>query len=41
MIDVEGAGGKVGQRVVIEVISAHRTFAKARTITPQVKDRVS
>jgi ribonuclease G len=41
VIDVEGAGGKVGQRVVIEVISAHRTFAKARTITPQVKDRVS
>ncbi|MGE5580688.1 MAG: Rne/Rng family ribonuclease [Bacillota bacterium] len=41
VIDVEGAGGKIGQRVVIEVTSAHRTFAKARTVTPQVKDRVS
>jgi len=41
VIDVEGAGGKVGQRVVIEVTAAHRTFAKARTVTPQVKDRVS
>jgi ribonuclease G len=41
VIDVEGAGSKVGQKVVIQVVQAHRTYAKAKLVAPQAKDRVS
>ncbi|MEX0974614.1 MAG: Rne/Rng family ribonuclease [Bacillota bacterium] len=41
VIDVESAGSKVGQKVVIQVMQAHRTYAKAKMVTPQVKGRVS
>lgn len=41
VIDVEGGGGKVGQKVVVQVMQSHRTYAKARIVEAQVKDRVS
>jgi ribonuclease G len=41
VIDVEGAGAKVGQRVVVQVTQAHRTYAKARVVEPQARAQVS
>jgi ribonuclease G len=41
VIDVEGGGGKVGQKVVVQVMQSHKTYAKARMVEAQVKDRVS
>jgi ribonuclease G len=32
VIDIEGAGGLVGEKVTVEVIACHRTYAKARLI---------
>ena len=41
VIDVEGGGGKVGQKVVVQVMQSHKTYAKARMVEAQVRDRVS
>ncbi len=41
VIDVEGAGARVGQKVVAQVTQAHRTYAKARVMEPQGKAQVS
>jgi ribonuclease G len=41
VIDVEGAGARVGQKVVVQVTQAHRTYAKARVVEPQAKAQVS
>lgn len=32
VVDVEGAGGLVGKRVRVEIIKAHRTYAKGRMV---------
>ncbi|HHW18246.1 MAG TPA: Rne/Rng family ribonuclease [Firmicutes bacterium] len=41
VINVEGAGSRVGQRVPVEVLSCFRTFAKGRIIDNQTKSQVS
>lgn len=41
VIDVEGGGGKVGQKVVVQVMQSHRTYARAKMVEAQVRDRVS
>lgn len=35
VIDIEGAGNRVGEKVLVEVVRALRTFATARIVSPQ------
>jgi len=41
VINVEGGGSKVGQRVTVEILSCFRTFAKGRIASDQAKTQVS